>query len=55
MRANWVKRVLFLADRKALVRQAANAFKSHLPDVTTVNLLTEKTPTGASASAPTRR
>ena len=31
MRANWVKRVLFLADRKALVKQAANAFKAHLP------------------------
>lgn len=39
MRANWVKRVLFLADRKALVRQAANAFKAHLPGVATVNLL----------------
>ena len=32
MRANWVKRVLFLADRIALVNQAANAFKAHLPD-----------------------
>ena len=31
MRANWVKRVLFLADRVALVKQAANAFKTHLP------------------------
>ena len=29
--ANWAKRVLFLADRVALVRQAANAFKTHLP------------------------
>ena len=38
MRANWVKRVLFLADRKALVRQAANAFKAHLPGAATVNL-----------------
>jgi type I restriction enzyme R subunit len=27
MRANWAKRVLFLADRVALVRQAVNAFK----------------------------
>ena len=41
-KANWVKRVLFLADRKALVRQAANAFKEHLPGSTTVNLVTEK-------------
>ena len=42
MRANWVKRVLFLADRKALVRQAANAFKTHLPDSAPVNLVTER-------------
>jgi type I restriction enzyme R subunit len=41
-RANWVKRVLFLADRTALVNQAANAFKQHLPGSTTVNLVTEK-------------
>lgn len=39
MKANWVKRVLFLADRRALVTQATNAFKAHLPHVTTVNLL----------------
>lgn len=39
MKANWVKRVLFLADRTALVTQATNAFKAHLPHVTTVNLL----------------
>ena len=32
MRCNWVKRVLFLADRVALVNQAVNAFKTHLPD-----------------------
>lgn len=31
MRAGWVKRVLFLADRTALVKQAARAFKTHLP------------------------
>jgi type I restriction enzyme, R subunit len=42
MRANWVKRVLFLADRKALVKQAANAFKAHLPGAATVNLLEDK-------------
>ncbi|HSH02439.1 MAG TPA: DEAD/DEAH box helicase family protein [Anaerolineae bacterium] len=39
MRANWIKRVLFLADRSALVNQAANAFKRHLPDVNPLNLL----------------
>ncbi len=42
MEAGWVKRVLFLADRTALVTQAANAFKAHLPAATTVNLLTDK-------------
>lgn len=41
-RANMVKRVLFLADRVALVKQAANAFKAHLPDSSPVNLVTEK-------------
>ena len=41
-KANWVKRVLFLADRTALVKQAANAFKTHLPGSTTVNLVDEK-------------
>lgn len=46
MRANWVKRVLFLADRRALVKQAVNAFKKHLPSATTVNLLTEKNESG---------
>jgi type I restriction enzyme, R subunit len=42
MRANWAKRILFLADRVALVKQAANAFKKHLPGVSPVNLVTEK-------------
>ena len=41
-RANWAKRVLFLADRVSLVNQAANAFKIHLPDSSPVNLVTEK-------------
>lgn len=31
MDANWAKRILFLADRVALVQQAAKAFKTHLP------------------------
>lgn len=42
MKANWAKRILFLADRVALVNQAVNAFKQHLPSATTVNLVTEK-------------
>ncbi|MGI8521734.1 MAG: DEAD/DEAH box helicase family protein, partial [Nocardioides sp.] len=46
MKAGWVKRVLFLADRTALVNQATNAFKQHLPGATTVNLVTEKVSDG---------
>jgi type I restriction enzyme R subunit len=46
MRAGWVKRVLFLADRVALVNQAAGAFKTHLPDAAPVNLVTERTSEG---------
>jgi type I restriction enzyme R subunit len=42
MRCNWVKRVLFLADRVALVNQAVGAFKTHLPDSPPVNLVTDK-------------
>jgi len=45
-RAGWIKRALFLADRKALVRQAVNAFKAHLPESSPVNLLTEKNQSG---------
>jgi type I restriction enzyme R subunit len=41
-RCNWAKRVLFLADRVALVNQAVKAFKQHLPDSSPVNLVTEK-------------
>lgn len=42
MRCNWAKRVLFLADRIALVNQAVKAFKIHLPASSPVNLITEK-------------
>jgi type I restriction enzyme R subunit len=42
MRANWSRRVLSLADRVALVRQAVNGFKRHLPSSSPVNLVTEK-------------
>ncbi|OJU92902.1 MAG: restriction endonuclease subunit R [Burkholderiales bacterium 66-5] len=41
-RAGWVKRVLFLADRVALVNQAVNAFKAQLPDSAPVNLVSER-------------
>ena len=46
MRCNWAKRVLFLADRVALVRQAVGEFKKHLPDSSPVNLVTEKATDG---------
>ncbi|MFP3471956.1 DEAD/DEAH box helicase family protein, partial [Micrococcus sp. SIMBA_144] len=36
------KRVLFLADRNALVTQAKNAFTEHLPDLTSIDLTKEK-------------
>jgi type I restriction enzyme R subunit len=42
MRANWVKRVLFLADRVSLVKQAVNAFKTFMPQASPVNLVTDK-------------
>ncbi len=45
-RAGWVKRALFLADRNALVNQAVGAFKTHLPDSSPVNLVTEKDKSG---------
>ena len=46
MRCNWAKRVLFLADRRPLVKQATNAFKLHLPDASPVNLLEAKAEEG---------
>lgn len=39
---NWVKRVLFLADRNALVRQAKNNFSEYLPDLSAIDLTEEK-------------
>lgn len=42
MRANWVKRALFLADRVALVNQSVGAFKTFLPHTSPVNLITDK-------------
>ncbi len=41
MRANWVKRVLFLADRNAFITQALRAFKTHIP--TAVDLTQDDT------------
>ena len=44
MRANMVRRVLFLADRIALVKQAHAAFKAHLPATPVANLLERHDP-----------
>jgi type I restriction enzyme R subunit len=44
MRANRVKRVLFLADRIALVKQAHGAFKTHLGATPSANLLERHDP-----------
>ena len=46
MRCNWAKRILFLADRVALVKQAVGEFKKHLPDSAPVNLVSEKNTEG---------
>ncbi|MXW81567.1 MAG: DUF4145 domain-containing protein [Gemmatimonadetes bacterium] len=45
-RAGWVKRTLFLADRVSLVSQAVSAFKTHLPESSPVNLITERDEVG---------
>jgi type I restriction enzyme R subunit len=42
--------VLFLADRVALVNQAVNAFRQHLPDASPLNLVTEKDAEGRAAA-----
>lgn len=39
MRCNWAKRILFLADRISLVKQASREFLKHFPDAGIVNLL----------------
>lgn len=44
MRNEWVKNVLFLADRTALVNQAAKNFTKLLPNVTTTILSEDETP-----------
>ena len=41
-RAGYVTNTLFLADRTALVRQAKDDFKNHLPDMSLCNLLSNK-------------
>ncbi|EDY46623.1 DEAD/DEAH box helicase family protein [Streptomyces sp. SPB074] len=45
MKAGWARRVLFLADRQALVTQAMKAFKENLPNTPVASLLDDKTAT----------
>ena len=42
MKHNWVRRVLFLADRTALLNQAKRDFNKLLPHATLANLVEEK-------------
>jgi len=41
-KCNWAKRILFLADRNALVTQAKNSFKEHLEQLSSIDLTKEK-------------
>lgn len=41
-RGGYVTNILFLADRTALVNQAKDAFKNHLPDMSLCNLLSNR-------------
>lgn len=42
LQANWAKRILFLADRVSLVKQAKSNFVKLLPEHASVNLIEEK-------------
>lgn len=44
MKQNWVRRVLFLADRRALLIQAEREFKKHLPETSRGSLLDGNVP-----------
>ena len=45
-KCNWAKRVLFLADRNALVTQAKNSFNDLLPHLSAIDLTKEKEDSG---------
>ena len=42
LKKGWIKNILFLADRKELVKQARNAFNDLLPELSLCNLLNDK-------------
>ena len=43
LRATWARKILFLADRRELVKQAKGEFVKHLPHVSTVSLIQKST------------
>lgn len=43
MRAGWIRKALFLADRVALVKQAKREFKKHAPSLSTISLVEKST------------
>jgi len=45
-KCNWAKRILFLADRNALVSQAKNAFNEHLPNLSAIDLTKQREDNG---------
>ncbi len=45
-KCNWAKRILFLADRNALVSQAKNSISSLLPNLSSIDLTKEKEDNG---------
>jgi len=45
-KCNWAKRMLFLADRNALVSQAKNAFNEHLPHLSAIDFTKEREDNG---------
>lgn len=46
-RSSWARRVLFLADRRELVKQATKAYRNLLPHSSPVNLVVEKKSQGS--------
>lgn len=46
-KCNWAKRILFLADRNALVTQAKAAFNTYLPNLTAIDLTKESADTSS--------
>lgn len=49
LKEGWIKNILFLADRNSLVTQAKRSFGNMLPDLSTTNLVEDKTNCNAPA------